>query len=274
MNPNPSNLLRLFAELQDRLYEHDTVKKAIHQICSHTKDHSIIKTCQAIADILEIELNHNFDKINTDVHFHAVKKLQNHQNHVIHKYKEIQQHINNYNAKWSDPLLNIIDTQLARLSQLILLLDGEPDICDNKGNVIRPNDLVIYPCKDEHDRNYEHYGVVRATPNGYRVAHFFTGETVKPEGKIVSVGIGYIHFAQYSPDWLFKERPEQENPQKASGIEIEARIQASREKILSAKDPLWNLFSYNCEHWAREMAYNEPKSTQAEERRSINKSKK
>ncbi|MEH1832009.1 MAG: hypothetical protein V7L29_08040 [Nostoc sp.] len=273
MKPNPSKILCLFAELQDRLYHSDTIKNAISQICRHTKDQDIIKTCQTIAEILEIEFDSNFDKVNTDWHFQAVHKLQKHQNWVIEKYQEIQKCVNDYNSKWSDPLLKIIDTQLARLLQLIILLDREPDICDDKGNVIRPNDLVVYLCKDEKDRDYEHYGVVRATPNGYRVAHFFTGETVKPKGKIVRVGIGYIHLAHYTPDWLFKERPEKEHPEKASDIQIEARIQKSREKILSAKDPLWNLLSYNCEHWAREMVYNEPKATQCEEKRLGNNSK-
>lgn len=272
IQPNPSKILRLFAELQDRLYDGDTIKKAISQICRHTKDQSIIKTCQVIAEILEIEFDSNFDKVNTDWHFQAVHRLQKHHNWVIEKYQEIQKYVDDYNSKWSDPLLKIIDTQLARLSQLIILLDREPEICDNKGNVIRPNDLVVYLCKDDNDRDYEHYGVVRATPNGYSIAHFFTGETVKPESKLVSVGIGYVHLAHYTPDWLFKERPEKENPQKASDIQIEARIQNSREKILSAKDNLWNLLSYNCEHWAREMVYGEATSTQYQKIRTRNKS--
>ncbi|MBD2300158.1 hypothetical protein [Nostoc sp. FACHB-190] len=268
ISSNPSKILRLFADLQDRLYEHNTVKNAITQICNHTKDQNIIKTCQTIADILDIELNFNFNNVHTAVHFQAVQQLHNHQNHVISKYQEIKNNINNYNPKWTAPLLEIIDTQIARLSQLIILLDREPDICDNQGSLIRPNDLVIYPCKDENDRDYEHYGIVRATPNGYRVAHFFTGKTVKPEGKIVSVGIGYIHFAHYSPEWLFKERPEQENPHNSSDLQTEMRIQASREKILNSQDPLWNLLNYNCEHWAREMVYGEAKSTQVLDKRN------
>ncbi|OUL26851.1 hypothetical protein [Nostoc sp. 106C] len=270
MNPNPSKILRLFAELQDCLYHGDTVKNAITQICKHTRDESIIKTCQVIAEVLEIKFDINFAQVNTDSHFQAVHQLQKHLNWVMQKYEEIQKCVNEYNPKWSDPLLKIIDTELARLSQLIILLDREPDICDHKGNLIRPNDLVVYPCKDEQGRDYDHYGVVRATARGYRIAHFFTGKTVKPTGKIVSVGIGYVHFAPYTPDWLFKERPEQKHPEKASDIEIEARIQKSREKILCAKDTLWNLLNYNCEHWAREMVYNEPSSTQAEQIKARN----
>jgi hypothetical protein len=262
MHPNPSKILRLFAELQDRLYHGDIVKKAISQICKHTKDTSIINTCQVIAELLEIEFEIKFEQVDIKRHFQAVHKLQEHQKWVVEKYQEIKKCADNYNLKWSVPLLKIIDTQLARLSQLIILLDRESDICDNNGNVIRPNDLVVYPCKDEKDRSYEHYGVVRATPNGYRVAHFFTGETVKPEGKIVSVGIGYVHFQPYTANWLFKERPEKEHPEKVSDIQIEQRIQNSKEKILSAKDPLWNILRYNCEHWAREMVYGEPSSRQ------------
>ncbi|WP_414552455.1 hypothetical protein [Anabaena sp. CCY 0017] len=263
MHPNPSEILRLFSNLQDRLYDGDTVKKAITQICNHTRDTSIINTCQVIAELLEIEFEIKFEQVNINWHFQAVKRLQNHQSWVLEIYQEIQKKVGDYNRRWSEPLLKIIDPQLARLSQLIILLDREPDICDNNGNVIRPNDLVVYPCKDEKDRSYEHYGVVRATPNGYRVAHFFTGETVKPEGKIVSVGIGYVHFAPYTPNWLFKERPEKEHPEKVSDIQIEERIQQSKEKILTAKDPLWNILRYNCEHWAREIVYGEPSSTQA-----------
>jgi len=257
MHPNPSKILRLFAEVQDRLYDGDTVKNAISQISKHTKDKSIIKTCQAISDILEIDFDSTFVKVNTELHFQAVCRLQKHQNWVINKYKESKNCVNDHNSKWSDPLLKIIDTQLARLSQLIILLDREPDIYDNNGQIIRPNDLVIYPCKDQEARDYDHYGVVRATPNGYRVAHFFTGDTVKPEGRIVDVGIGYVHFASYTPDWIFKERAES-----VMDSQIEARIHESREKILNAKDKLWNKLSYNCEHWAREMIYGEARSTQ------------
>ncbi len=53
MHPNPSEILRLFSHLQDRLYHGDTVKKAITQICNYTRDTSIINTCQVIAELLE-----------------------------------------------------------------------------------------------------------------------------------------------------------------------------------------------------------------------------
>ncbi len=77
-------------------------------------------------------------------------------------------------------MLKIIDIQVARVSQLIILLDREPDICDKKGNVIRPNDLVVYLCKDEKDRDYEHYGVVKGTQNAYRVAHLLLPDAQIP----------------------------------------------------------------------------------------------
>lgn len=49
MNPNPSRVLRLFAETQDRLYDGDTIKKMISQIAKHTKDRKIIVNCEVIA---------------------------------------------------------------------------------------------------------------------------------------------------------------------------------------------------------------------------------
>ncbi len=139
MSPNPSKVLRLFAETQDRLYHSETVRNALGQISKHTTDQKIIKTCQAIADILEISFDQVFKKHDVDQHFAAVKKLQNHIAWVNLKYKEVKECANTYNPKWINPLQQIMDVQLARLQQLISLLTVEPDICDVEGNLIRPS---------------------------------------------------------------------------------------------------------------------------------------
>jgi len=263
MNPNPSKVLRLFAETQDRLFDGDTIKKAISQIAKHTKDHKVIVNCEAIANLLEIDFDQAFLRNDVNQHYEAIKKLQNHIVWVNEKYKEIKSFTGNCDPKWFTSLQQVTDAQLARLGQLASLLTSVPDICDLQGNVIRPNDLVIYPSQDQEGRTYEHYGIVRATHQGYSVAHFFTGETIKPEGRVAEVGIGYVHFTVYKAEWLFKERPES-----ISDSQIESRIHESRQKFIEAKDKLWNKLLYNCEHWAREMVYGEPKSTQIESLRT------
>ena len=60
MNPNPSRVLRLFAETQDRVYDGDTIKKMISQIARHTKDRKVIVNCEAIADLLQLEFDQTF----------------------------------------------------------------------------------------------------------------------------------------------------------------------------------------------------------------------
>ncbi len=263
MNPNPSRVLRLFAETQDRVYDGDTIKKMISQIARHTKDRKVIVNCEAIADLLQLEFDQAFLRNDVNQHNDAVRKLQNHVTWVHEKYKEVKPFLENCDPIWYTRLQEATDAQLARLSQLVSLLSAVPDICDLEGNVIRPNDLVIYPSKDQEDRVYDHYGIVRATPHGYTVAHFFTGETIRPEGRIAEVGIGYVHFTSYKAEWLFKERPES-----ISDSQIEARIHESRQKFIDAKDKLWNKLLYNCEHWAREMVYGEARSIQVENLRS------
>jgi predicted oxidoreductase (fatty acid repression mutant protein) len=78
MNPNPSRVLRLFAETQDRLYDGDTIKKMISQIAKHTKDRKIIVNCEAIADLLQLEFDQTFLRNDVNQHNDAVRRLQIH----------------------------------------------------------------------------------------------------------------------------------------------------------------------------------------------------
>ena len=87
MNPNPSRVLRLFAETQDRLYDGDNIKKALSQIARHTKDKKVIENCEAIAELLQIEFDQTFVRNDVNQHFDAVKKLQNHGVWIKEKYK-------------------------------------------------------------------------------------------------------------------------------------------------------------------------------------------
>lgn len=265
MHPNSSKILILFAEVQDRVHHHDKVKNALSQIARHTRDPRILKTCRAIAEVLEIEFEEKFEQVNDGWYFDAVRKLQNHSAWVMEKYQVLQKEIGNYDPKWTEALSKLTDTQIARLSQLVPLLDVEPDICDKEGNIVRPNDLVVYPCQDEQGRTYEHYGVIRATPKGYRIAHFFTGETIKLENRVAEVGLGYVHFTPYSSDWFFKERPDS-----VVDAELESRISNSQNDILGGNEKLWNKLTYNCEHWTREMVYGVASSTQVDNLRKRN----
>jgi hypothetical protein len=263
MNPNPSRILRLFAETQDRLYDGETIKKALSQIAKHTKDKKVIENCEAIAELLQIEFDQTFVRNDVNQHFDAVKKLQNHGVWVKDKYKEIKLYTDNCDPKWFSALQEVTDIQLDRLGQIVSFLSAVPDTCDLNGNVIRPNDLIIYPSQDEEGRPYEHYGIVRPTIQGYSIAHFFTFETIRPEGRVAEVGLGHVYFSPYKSEWLFKERPES-----VSDSQIESRIDESRKKFIAAKDKLWNKLLYNCEHWAREMVYGEARSTQVENLRT------
>ncbi|MEA5511292.1 hypothetical protein VB715_16080 [Crocosphaera sp. UHCC 0190] len=98
------------------------------------------------------------------------------------------------------------------------------------------------------------YGIVVASSRGFRVAHFFTGETVKAQNSLVEKGFGYIHEVRYSLEWLVQEHL----PKSIPYSDVEERIKASR-KI---NRRVWNKLSYNCEHWAREMFTGQPECTQ------------
>jgi hypothetical protein len=147
MNPNPSRVLRLFAETQDRLYDGDTIKKMISQIAKHTKDRKIIVNCEAIADLLQLEFDQTFLRNDVNQHNDAVRKLQNHVTWVHEKYKEVKPFLENCDPIWHTRLQEATDAQLARLSQLVSLLSAVPDICDLEGN----SDLA--PFLKESSRN-------------------------------------------------------------------------------------------------------------------------
>ncbi len=262
---HPGEILRLLAKVQERIYKGNTIKNYLQQLARYTRDPQLLETCDAIAKLLSISIEKKFSRLDNGRRLDAVKRLKEHCRWVTDQYREVQKEIHKYDPAWAEPILAIIDPQLAQLSQLITLLDAEPAICDRQGHVIQVNDLVIVVCEDSEGRPYEHYGVVRPTPKGYRVAHFFTGDTVKLQNRIADVGVGYVHFMHYSDNWLFKERPEVIRED-----EIQARINTSQEAILKGEDKLWNKLSYNCEHWAREMVYGQPRSTQVEDLRKRN----
>jgi hypothetical protein len=259
---HPGKILRLFAEVQDHLYHGNTIKRYLEQLARHTNDPKILETCDAIAELLSISIEKEFSHIDKGWRVDAVNRLKAHSRWATDKYREVRQEVPEYDSAWTEPILAIMDPQLARLSQLIILLDTEPAICDSQGNVIYVNDLVVVPCEDTEGRPYEHYGVVRPTPSGYHIAHFFTGDTVKLRNRVSDVGIGYVHFIAYSDEWLFKERSEVIRED-----QIHARISNSQEKIRKGEDNLWNKLTYNCEHWAREMVSGQPRSTQIEKLR-------
>ena len=115
MNPNPSRVLRLFAETQDRLYDGDTIKKALSQIAKHTKDNKVIENCEAIAELLQIEFDQTFVRNDVNQHFDAVKKLQNHGIWIKEKYKEVKPFLENCDPVWYTRLQEATDAQLDRL---------------------------------------------------------------------------------------------------------------------------------------------------------------
>ncbi|GEM_PF-573317 len=259
---NLAKLLYLFAEVQERLYHGETIQKALAQISRHTQDEKILETCRAIAVLLKIEATEQFVSFDRGWYFDAVQKLQKRLAWVLEKYQLIPNLVEQSDPKWTADLSQATDIQLATLTQLVSLLDNEPAFCDQQGNTIRPNDLVVVPCQDDKGREYEHYGIVRPTPNGYRIAHFFTGETIRPQNRIVEMGVGYVHFTQDLTVWQFKERPAD-----AIDAEIEARIAKFQAEICTGRAKFWNQLSYNCEHWAREMVCGEAYSTQVEKLR-------
>lgn len=216
-----------------------------------------MKKCREIADLLDIEFVEEFVSVDNRRYFDAVHKLKNHLNWVSRKYNSFAGSIMQHDPKWTEALSIATETQIVRLNQLIALLDNEPALCDREGNSICPNDLVVVLCQDEQGRSYEHYGIVRATSTGYRVAHFFTGETVRLQNRIAEMGVGYVHFTPDLAPWMFKERPIG-----VTDTDIESRITKFQEEIRIGQGRLWNKLTYNCEHWAREMVFGKAHSTQ------------
>jgi hypothetical protein len=103
----------------------------------------------------------------------------------------------------------------------------------------------------------------------FRIAHFYTGPTIKPQNSTAEKGFGYIHELNYEPQWVVK----QHLPHNIPYSQVEERIKESKKLALRE----WNKRLYNCEHWAREMVTGEPDCTQLtmlkEEIRNKRKSK-
>ncbi|WP_013320384.1 hypothetical protein [Gloeothece verrucosa] len=252
-NPSPAKILYLFAELHNHL-GNGTIRHQLSQIVRHSKDAEIIDICRRAADCLEIEIDDKFNKLDTEQHSHSLKTLVNHLAWAKNKFDEILKLRDECNPKWTESIFKATEIQLIELSNCYTLLDKIPDITDKNDEVVKIGDLVAVRCKDEKDQEYDHYGVLISSPKGYRVAHFFTGATVKAQNSLAEKGFGYVHETFYSPDWIVKEHLPTEIPYS----QVEQRIKESRK----LDKRVWSKFTYNCEHWAREMVYNKPECTQ------------
>ncbi len=253
-DPNPTKIIRLFADLHDHLYN-GCIQHELNQIVRHTKDRKIIAICQRTAELLEIKIDISFQKEDPDQHFRSVKTLSNHLKKANEKYEEIVQLVPNYSPKWIDSLYSATEEVLILLSQELIRLDRAPNIYDNQDKEIQLGDLVAILCQDDKGQNYEHYGVVMQGAKGYTVKHFFSGPTVKAQNRLVEKGIGYVHTLPYTPEWILKERPVD------SYQLINKRIETSEE----IQNKIWNKLRYNCEHWAREMVTGLARCTQIED---------
>ena len=260
--PNAAKIIRLFADIQDHLYN-GKIAHELSQIARHTHDKKIIAICQRTADYLAIEINTSFHKESLDQISNSHRNLVNHLKWAKEKFDDIIKLLPNYPSKWTDALFQASEEQLVYLSQEFIRLDRIPDVCDQKGNEIHPGDLVAYFCRDEEGKEYEHYGVVMQGSRGYTVEHFFSGPTVQAKNRLVEKGIGYVHSLPYTPEWIFKESP----PKGVAYREIKARIEESD----NIQNKVWNKFSYNCEHWAREMVFGSSSCTQIEAMRRISR---
>jgi hypothetical protein len=262
---HPGQILHLFAELQNHLHN-GTIRHELNQIARHTKDREILGICNRAAGCLDIEIDAKFHQVNTDQHFHSLKTLVKH----IGRAKEIFDHIikiiPDSDPKWTESLFKATEAQLLALSNYYALLDKMPDVTDFDGEPIKVGDLVALNCKDEKGKDYDHYGIVIPSQQGFRVAHFFTGATVKTQNSLVEKGFGYVHEVPYTMEWIIKEHL----PDNISFSQVERRIKESRQQ----EKRVWNKLSYNCEHWARDMFDDNPRCTQLEELRKNNSSKK
>jgi hypothetical protein len=250
---NPAKALYLFAEIQDHLHKR-IVRHELSQIVKHTRDQEILDVCSLAAECLGIELDTNFDKLDEDQHIRSLKTLVNHLKKAKEKFDEVVKLVPECDSKWVESPLRATEIQLLSLSNYCTLLDKVPDTTDINGEIIKVGDLVAVLCKDDAGRDYEHYGVVVPSSKGFRVAHFFTGATVKSQNSLVEKGFGYIHEVAYEPKWKIK----QHLSPTISYSQVEERIKESRK----SEKRVWNKLNYNCEHWAREMVYEQPECTQ------------
>lgn len=265
---NPAKALYLFADIQNHLHN-GTIRHELSQIVKHTRDQEILDVCSRIAQCLGIDLDTNFHKFDENQHTHSLKTLVNHLKWAKQRFDEVVKLVPECDPKWIESPLRATEIQLLSLSNYCTLLDKVPDTSDINGEVIKVGDLVTVPCKDEAGRDYDHYGVVIPSSKGFRIAHFFTGSTVKSQNSLVEKGFGYIHEVTYETRWIVKQHLSPTIPYS----QVEQRIKESRK----LEKRVWNKLNYNCEHWAREMVYGRPDCTQLEkwreEIRSQNKTK-
>ncbi|MGB3653321.1 MAG: hypothetical protein WBA41_19160 [Rivularia sp. (in: cyanobacteria)] len=247
---HPGKVLHLFAEIQEHIHN-GVIHHELSQIARHTRDKEILDTCNRAAGCLDIDIDTAFHQASTQQHFLSLKTLVNHMKKPKEIFDRIAEMIPESDPKWTEALFKTTEYQLITLSNYLTLLDKIPDVTDNNGETIKVGTLVAVNCKDEKGRAYEHYGVVIPSQQGFRVAHFFTGATVKAQNSLVEKGFGYVHEVNYSVDWIVKEYL----PDRISFNQVEQRIQESR----SQGTRVWNKLRYNCQHWATHMFDNNPR---------------
>ena len=252
---HPGKILYLFAEIQNHLHN-GTIRHELSQMIRHTRDQEILDVCNRAAKCLDIEIEATFFKLNDDQLTRSLAILVNHLKWAKERFDQVIQLVPECDPKWIDSPLKATELQLLYLSNYFTLLDKVPDTTDIEGEVIRVGDLIAVPCEDDAGRDYEHYGVVISTPRGFRVAHFFTGATVKPKNSLVERGFGYIQEVIYEPSWTVKQHLSSTIPY----AQVEQRIKESKKP----DKRIWNKLTYNCEHWAREMVDGQPSCTQLE----------
>ncbi|WP_299409826.1 hypothetical protein [Acaryochloris sp. IP29b_bin.148] len=253
LSPNPSKVLYLLAEIQKHLHN-GTIRHELSQIVRHTRDKEILDVCRRAAKCLDIHIDARFHKLDEEQHIYSLRTLVKHMKWAKEKFDEVVKLVPNCNPKWVESPFRATEKQLLSLSDYLTRLDKVPDTTDMNGKVIKVGDLVAISCKDEKDRNYDHYGVVIPSAKGFRVAHFFTGSTIRPQNSLVEKGFGYVHETSYEPQWIVKEH----HPETIPYSQVEKRIKKSR----NTETRVWNKLSYNCEHWAREMFCGQPSCTQ------------
>lgn len=262
---HPGKILRWYAEIQEHLHN-GTIRHELSQIARHTRDREILEICDRAAGCLDIEIDTDFHKADTQQHFRSLKTLVNHLKKPKEIFDRIIEIIPETDPTWTESIFKSTEFQLLALSNYFALLDKVPDITDNNGEPIKAGNLVAVKCKDESDRDYEHYGVVIPSQKGFRVAHFFTGATVKAQNPLIEKGFGYVHEVEYSMEWIVKEHL----PNNIPFSQVEQRIKESRRQ----EARVWNKLRYNCEHWAREMFDGKPRCTQLEDMRGRKKNAK
>jgi len=252
-NPNPAKILYLFAEIQKHLHN-GTIRHELNQIVKHTKDQEILDNCKRAAECLDIQLDAEFYKIDENQYINSHRTLCKHLKWANERFNEVSELKSECDPKWIESPFKATESQIFSLTDCYMLLDKVPDITDIKGEVIRVGDLVAVSCTDDSGKEYEHYGVVIQSSKGFRIAHFFTGATVKSQNSLVEKGFGYIHEFSYEPTWIVKDHPSHTIPYG----QIDQRIKESRK----LEKRVWNKLTYNCEHWAREMTYGQSECTQ------------